>query len=130
MGAQIVTPPSFQIPTSFMTNADDQGIPVAGYAIDPGLKAPYVEQWNLSVQRELGWNTSLSVSYVGNHGVGLFRAIDLNQLELQKNGFLADFNRARSNCFLAIANGLGCVPDYSGGQPLTGFPESGSRRIG
>jgi len=128
LGAQTLTPPPFQIPTSFMTNADNQGIPVAAYAIDPGLKAPYVEQWNMSIQRNLGWNTSISVSYYGNHGVGLFRAIDLNQLTLQQNGFLADFNRARSNGFLALADpAVGMfVPDYNpsimGSQKLTVFP--------
>ncbi len=126
-GEQIITPPPFQIPTSFMTNADNLGVPVAGYAIDPGLKAPYVEQWNLSIQRNIGWNTSLSVSYYGNHGVGLFRAIDLNQLLLQQNGFLADFNRARNNGFLALAAdpAAGFVPDYNpsitGSQKLPVF---------
>ena len=99
MGAQNCHTPSVSNPYELYDERRRPGNPpVAGYAIDPGLKAPYVEQWNLSIQRELGWNTSLSVSYVGNHGVGLFRAIDLNQLELQQNGFLADFNRARSNC--------------------------------
>ncbi len=127
-GAQIVTPPPFQIPTTFMINADNQGIPVAAYSVDPGLNAPYVEQWNLSVQRDIGWNTSLSVSYYGNHGVGLLRAVDVNQLELTQNGFLADFNRARSNGFLALAANPsgGFVPDYNpgiaGSQPLTVFP--------
>ena len=123
-GAQNLAIPPFQIPTNFMTNADNLGVPTAAYSVDPGLKAPYIEQWNLSIQRNIGWNTSLSVSYYGNHGVGLFRAIDLNQLTLQQNGFLADFNRARSNCFLTLSLGMGCVPDYSGpgSQQLTVFP--------
>jgi hypothetical protein len=126
LGAQKVTPPPFQIPTTFMTNADNQGVPIAAYAIDPGLKAPYVEQWNLSIQRDIGWNTSLSVSYYGNHGVGLFRGTDLNQLLLDQNGFYGDFLRARHNGFLALADpSVGrFVPDYSGpnSQPLTVFP--------
>ena len=127
-GAQTITPPPFQIPTTFMTNADNLFAPVAGYSIDPRLNAPYVEQWNLSIQRDIGWNTSVTVSYYGNHGVGLFRAIDVNQLELQQNGFLADFKRARSNGFLALAANpsQGFVPDYNpsiaGSQPLTVFP--------
>jgi hypothetical protein len=98
-GAQILNIPLFKIPTTFMTNADNQGIPIAAYAIDPGLKAPYVEQWNLSIQRDIGWNTSLSISYYGNHGVGLFRAIDLNELLLDPNGFYGDFLTARTNLF-------------------------------
>ena len=127
-GAQTITAPPFQIPTTFMTNADNLGVPVAAYAIDPRLNAPYVEQWNLSIQRDLGWNTSLTVSYYGNHGVGLFRAIDVNELLVDPNGFYGDFLRARSNGFLALADPAVAqfVPDYdpsiSGSQKLTVFP--------
>jgi hypothetical protein len=59
-----------------------------GYAVDPKLRMPYVQQWNLSVQREIGWNTSLTVSYIGNKGTKLYRAIDLNQVVIKDNGFL------------------------------------------
>ena len=113
MGAQIITPPPFQIPTDFMTIADNLGIPTAAFAVDPGLKAPYIEQWNLSIQRDLGWNTSLTVSYFGNHGVGLLRSIDLNQLLLDKSGFFGDFLNARSNLFLTgdpACTSTGCLP--------------------
>jgi hypothetical protein len=129
-GAQNITPPPFQIPTSFMTNADNLFQPVAGYAIDPGLNAPYIEQWNLSIQRDIGWKTSLSVSYYGNHGVGLFRAIDVNQLLLDQNGFYGDFLKARSNGFIALSHNPsgGFVPDHNpaydkfGSQKLNVFP--------
>ena len=116
-----VATPTFQVPTDFLTevvNSNDFVGSVAGYAIDPNIKTPYVQQWNLSVQRDIGWNTSLTVSYIGNHGVGLWRAIDVNQLDFTKNGFLADFNRARANLFLTG------IPDCNtaGCQPLTVFP--------
>ena len=55
-------------------------------------RTPYVQQWNLSVQREIGWNTSVTVSYVGNKGTKLYRAIDLNQVQINGNGFLQAFN--------------------------------------
>ncbi|HYL84157.1 MAG TPA: TonB-dependent receptor [Candidatus Angelobacter sp.] len=148
LNGQGLTPPTFvKPPFDFQTNAVNAtnafvGIGgLAGYAIDPNIRTPYVEQWNLSLQRDIGWNTSLTVSYVGNHGVGLFRAIDVNQLDFAKNGFLADFNRARSNGFLAAAtpaNAPGCGPAKSatecgvfnplfnpsipGSQQLTVFP--------
>lgn len=124
------TAPPFKIPTDFQTNAinaTNAGAGVgglAGYAIDPNIKTPYVEQWNLSLQRDIGWNTSLTIGYVGNHGVGLFRAIDVNQLDFTKNGFLADFNRARSNGFLSLAANGVFDPLYNGpgSQALTVFP--------
>lgn len=120
----VATPP-FSIPVSFSQNAANLGVPNnVGYGIDPNLKPPYVEQWNLSVQRDIGWNTSLTVSYVGNHGVGLFRAIDLNQVVIGSNGFLADFNRARQNGFLSLAANGTFDPLYTGpgGQQLQVFP--------
>ena len=141
-GAQNVPVPPFGIPTSFATNADNATATtgfigtLAGYGINPHLHPPYVEQWNFSVQRDIGWNTSLSVSYLGNHGVGLYHAIDLNQILLGGNtlngapaNFIDDFNRARSNGFLALAANPsgGFVPDYdpsiTGSQPLTFFPQ-------
>ena len=40
---------------------------------------PYVEQWNLSVQKELAKNFVWEVGYVGNHGVKLYGAYEGNQ---------------------------------------------------
>jgi hypothetical protein len=138
LNGQGFTPPKFQVPVDFQTNADNLGVgSVAGYAIDPHIRTPYVEQWNLSIQRDIGWNTSLTVSYIGNHGVGLFRAIDVNQLDFTKNGFLADFNRARNNGFLAQAtpaNAPGCGPVGSANQcgifnPLFNSAIAGSQQL-
>jgi hypothetical protein len=128
MGAQIVTPPPFQIPIDFDTNAinatnSGAGIgSLAGYGIDPNLKPPQIQQWNLSVQRDIGWNTSLQISYVGNHGVGLFRAIDLNQLnfnavDINGNNFFTDFQAARANEFASVAAGQGINPFYHCSNP-------------
>ncbi|AXC14950.1 Oar protein [Acidisarcina polymorpha] len=40
---------------------------------------PYVQQWQLSVQRELAKNTTLEVSYVGNKGTHNLDRININQ---------------------------------------------------
>jgi outer membrane receptor protein involved in Fe transport len=40
---------------------------------------PYVEQWNLSVQKELTHNLVWEIGYVGNHGVKLYGAYEGNQ---------------------------------------------------
>jgi hypothetical protein len=115
-----ITPPTFNVPTTFAANRAAIGLPGnAGFAIDPNIRTPYVQQWNVSVQRDLGWNTTLQVSYVGNHGVGLFRGFDINQVIIGPNGFLADFNRARANFFLT--GNPGCTT--AGCQTLTFFPQ-------
>ena len=135
MGADMVSPPPYQIPIDFATNAfnatNTSGVigSLAGYGINPGLKPPQIQQWNLSVQRDIGWNTSVQISYVGNHGVGLFRAIDANQLNYNApavcsspalapcptDTFFQDFQNARSNGFLALAKNGTFDPTYNPG---------------
>ena len=48
---------------------------------DARVRQPRYQKWNLEIQQELGWNTVLSVNYVGNHGI--FEPIQNNGL----NGF-------------------------------------------
>ena len=88
-----------------------------GYAVDPNLRTPYVQQWNLSVQREIGWNSSVTVSYVGNKGSKLYQAIDLNQVQIAGNGFLQAFNAQRQNGFLAQAATGTFNPSYNPNIP-------------
>src|SRR5712691_11839521 len=49
------------------------------FAVDPKLATPYVQNFNLNVQRELFKNGVLEVGYVGSHGTKLFRYRDINQ---------------------------------------------------
>jgi hypothetical protein len=43
------------------------------------FKDPYTMQWNLTVEREIGWETGVRVTYTGMRGVHLPFAPDLNQ---------------------------------------------------
>lgn len=127
--AALVTAPPFGIPTTFQQNFTNLGGPAnnAGFAISPNLTTPYVQDWNLSVQRAIGFKTTVTVGYLGNHATNLIRGLDINQVIINQNGFLADFNRARSNGFLALAanpsGGFNPVFDSSipGSQPLPVF---------
>jgi hypothetical protein len=46
---------------------------------NPSIRAGYVHQYNLNIQRELFRNTVIEVGYVGTRGVKLFMNRDLNQ---------------------------------------------------
>jgi Carboxypeptidase regulatory-like domain/TonB dependent receptor len=48
-------------------------------AVNPNLKTPYVENFNLGIQHQFGNNLSLEVGYVGNHGARLTGFADINQ---------------------------------------------------
>ena len=43
-------------------------------AFDPHAPAQYVQQWNASVQKSLGHDTSLEIGYIGSRGFHLQRA--------------------------------------------------------
>ena len=67
---------------------------VAGNSVndfDPKLKQSYVQSWNLSFQRELDRSTVVDVRYVGNHAVGLWRQVNINEINIFENGFLDEF---------------------------------------
>ncbi len=61
-------------------NADGSpGVSQALYGFTRNLRAPYLEQWNLSVQYEIVKNWVLEVGYLGSHGVALLVEPSLNQ---------------------------------------------------
>jgi len=45
------------------------------------LKNPYVQQWSLGVQRQLGGNFMLEVDYVGSKGTRLFQRVESNPFQ-------------------------------------------------
>jgi hypothetical protein len=50
---------------------------------------PYVQQWNLTVERDLGFNIGLRVSYDGSHGSALGSLININQVPKNTLGYAA-----------------------------------------
>ena len=49
------------------------------YSIDPKLVTPYVQQWHLSIQREMGFDTVFEISYAGSKGNKLYTFFNGNQ---------------------------------------------------
>lgn len=67
------------------------------FGVDPDLQLGRVFEWNIGIQREIGFNSVFEVRYVGNMSNDLIRTTDYNQIDIINNGFLADFQRAQSN---------------------------------
>ena len=83
--------------------------------LDPNLQNQKIYEYNVGIQREIGWKTVFEARYVGNFSNQLVRSIDYNQVRVRDSGLLADFIAAQNNCRLeAIANNR--VP--VGGNPL------------
>lgn len=55
------------------------GVPISGLFIDPNMKTPYVQQYNVNVQYEFIKNWLLEVGYVGSKGTKLLQVVTLNQ---------------------------------------------------
>jgi hypothetical protein len=55
------------------------GVPISGLFIDPNMRTPYVQQYNVNVQYEFVKNWLLEVGYVGSKGTKLLQTVTLNQ---------------------------------------------------
>ena len=49
------------------------------FSVDPKMRTPYIQNFNLNVQQQLGSKTVLQVGYVGAKGTKLFQFLDINQ---------------------------------------------------
>ncbi len=49
------------------------------FAVDPKMRTPYIQNFNLNLQQQLGTKTVLQVGYVGSKGTKLFQFRDINQ---------------------------------------------------
>jgi hypothetical protein len=71
--------------------------------IDPDFQVQRNYEYNVGIQREVGFQSVLEIRYVGGYSKELARSIDYNQLDIRNNGFLPDFIRAQSNLTLVEA---------------------------
>jgi hypothetical protein len=53
--------------------------PCEVYGVDQNIRTPYVNNWNLDIQRAITNNLSIDVGYVGNHGAKLYGKLNINQ---------------------------------------------------
>ena len=79
--------PAIQFPNT-KSNISTSGVGPAGFAVfgtanQIDLHDPYGEQWSFTVERDLGFETGLRVTYTGLRSVGLIVSPDLNQIPPQ-----------------------------------------------
>jgi hypothetical protein len=49
------------------------------FSVDPHMRTPYVQNFNLNFQQQLASKTVLQIGYVGSKGTKLFQFLDINQ---------------------------------------------------
>jgi hypothetical protein len=127
-GVPVIPTPAF---LNTRTLADQMALSATSvlWGIDPNLASPYVHQASVGIARELPWATAVEARYVGSFGRAIWRGTDFNQVKISPD-FLADFNRARSNGYLAQQAGLAFSPVFNpavpGSVPLTVLPNFGT----
>jgi hypothetical protein len=58
---------------------------VSPAGIQRDFALPNNQQWNLTVERAVGWKTVVSLGYIGNKGTHLFRSINANSAYIDPN---------------------------------------------
>jgi hypothetical protein len=89
-----------------------------GTANDIHWKEPYTMQWNLSIDRDLGFNTGLRVSYIGQGTRDLVWAPNLNQSNYSTTYFAAQplSSRPFPNWGVVNTRAVGANMNYESGQ--------------
>jgi hypothetical protein len=65
------------------------------HAFENDRVVPYVQNWNIEIQRELVRNLTLEARYIGSKGTKLFAGIPLNTVNIFENGLLDAFKVTR-----------------------------------
>jgi hypothetical protein len=113
------TPPAvvagaYQVPRTLAQNYAINPTGNAAAMPDPGLTTPYVQQWNIGIERAVK-NTVVKASYVGNHGVKMIRGIDYNQVMIGQ--LLPAFQVAQANGLAAQKATGSFAPAYNANVP-------------
>ena len=85
---------------------------LAGY--DDNRVNPYIQNWNLEIQREIARNFTVEARYVGSKGTHLLGGLSINDVNIFENGILEAFNITRAGgdapLFDQILNGIALNP--------------------
>lgn len=89
-------------------------------AVDPNLKLPLVYEWNVAVERALGSNQTLALTYLGSHGTRLIREdqIQINPSELPtifatRNADWSNYNALQVQFQRRMSAGLQALASYT-----------------
>lgn len=92
------TAPAFVAPPfNYLTNNQRGGNFGTVFAVDPNLQVTRQHEFNIGLQREIGFDTAIEIRYVRTRSNSLVRTIDFNQIDIRNNNFGADFIRALNN---------------------------------
>jgi hypothetical protein len=81
--------PTLTLASPFPSNLAQPGTQTFGSNAALHYSDPYVQEWNLTIERDLGFQTGLRLSYDGNHGSNLGYAANIAQIPANTVGYAA-----------------------------------------
>lgn len=75
--------PVLAFPTPFATTPAASAALSFSYAQTPNYRDPTMQQWNLTVEQSVGFDTGVRVTYMGNHAQKLNNLSSINQIPYQ-----------------------------------------------
>jgi hypothetical protein len=68
-----------------------------GAGFNPNIQQPYLQEWNLGIQRQIGSSNVLEVRYLGHRSLHQWISTNINEVNIFENGFLKEFQNAQKN---------------------------------
>ena len=103
---------------------------------DPQLKLPYTLNWNVALERSLGWGQSISAAYVGTAGRRLLHThtlFDQNPafpfLRMTTNAGRSDYRALQVQFNRSLQNGLASGVSYTWARSLDNVSEDSARNV-
>ena len=81
---------------------------------DSNLQMPYTQSYTFGWQRKLGRDTAFELRYVGSRHRQDWDTINLNEININANGFVNEFRKAQKNLQANMAAGRGATFAYTG----------------
>src|SRR5262245_28378761 len=81
---------------------------------DSNLQMPYTQSYTIGWQRKLGRDTAFELRYIGSRHRQDWETTNINEPNIQTNGFLDEFRKAQGNLQANIAAGRGGTLAYTG----------------
>ena len=108
--------PQLSFPYPFPANLAQPASQAFQYSFELHYKDPYVQQWNFTFERDLGFQTGLRVSYDGSHGSDLAHFNDLTQVQPNTVGYAVAKQTGPYPLWAAINNYTnGGISNYQAG---------------
>ncbi len=105
--------PLYTFPNPFPANLAQPGTESFQLASELHYKDPKVDQWNFTIERDLGFSTGLRITYDGSHGHDLGLGYNANQLPANTVGVAAMASQIAHPLFNSISQtGSGARSNY------------------